>query len=727
MKYLLLTITLILAMGSAKASHIVGGEMYYDCLGGNNYRITVKIYRDCFSDGAAYDNPLPITVFDGAGVQIDHFTIAFPGSETLDVVFSNPCVTVPTDICVEEAIYQKDVTLPPSTTGYTLSYQRCCRGPAVANLLDPGDTGLTLSVEIPPSSVVTCNSSPRFNNYPPLLLCAGQELVFDHSATDPDGDLIVYEMCDPYQGGTSGAPAPDPASAPPYVPVNWEAGLSATNPFPLGGTIDVNSTSGLLLATPEAVGLYAVGVCAKEYRSGVLLSTTRRDFLFKVVNCEITMEAIVTPQVDLSTFVSYCQGLTIDFENDSYGGTNYFWDFGVAGTATDVSTEFEPSFTFPSPGSYDVTLVVNPGWPCTDTSVETFVINESIEASFDPPAPQCITGNSFDFNGEGVYPTPAEGTTFLWDFGGSSTPLSSTDEDPTGIVFSTSGYHVINYTVNYDVCEVTHTDSVFVYAEPTIDFTIADELRCAPYTGHFIDLSTSDTEIHYKWDFGDGTELSPEENPAHLYENPGTYDVTLTIWTTEGCIDTLTLSKPELITVHPSPTSSFSVSPPEQSVFNPHFNFTDHSIDSDQHYYYFDDGLGGVTHERNVMHSYIESGYHHPYQVVLNEFGCPDTSWQTIYVIPQTTIYIPNAFTPNGGTVNEIWQPVVYDTQEYELLIYDRWGQLILQTNDERQGWDGTTPSGKPAPPGVYVYKIWWIDIDTQLQNEYYGHFSLLR
>ena len=705
------------------ASHIVGGEMYYDCLGGTQYRVTVKLYRDCASTGAAYDNPLPITVFNGSGAQIHHFTIPFPGSVTLPVVFNNPCVTIPSGICVEEAIYTTVVTLPASANGYTLSYQRCCRGPAVTNLSAPEDQGITLTVKIPPVADAVCNSSARFNNYPPLLLCAGQELVFNHSATDPDGDVLVYELCNPFQGGTSVAPAPDPASAPPYAATVYGGGYSALNPFG-AGPININSATGLLTATPQTPGLYVVGVCVKEYRAGILISTTVRDFLFKVMNCDIQMEAEITPQVDMSTFVSYCQGLTIAFENDSYGGTNYAWDFGVPGITTDVSTAFQPTYTFPSPGTYNVTLIVNPGWTCTDTSIQTFIINDEIIPSFLPPAPQCITNNSFNFVGQGQYPPVGSGTSFLWEFGLTTNPDSAYTESVNNVEFTEYGYRPITYTVFYDVCAVSYTDSVFVYAEPTIDFWVDPELKCAPYTTQFIDSSFAHTQIYYEWNFGDGTAFSDLPSPIHSYPNPGVYDVSLTIWTDAGCIDTLTLIKPGIIEVFPSPISSFTVNPPTATVFNPHFYFQDYSTDSQQHWYYFTDG--DSTQTRDVWHSYVESGYHYPYQVVINQYGCPDTSWQQIYVIPYTTVYVPNAFTPDGNGNNEVWKPVVYDTQYYRLMIFDRWGQLILESEDEQAYWDGKM-NGQLAPTDVYVYYIKYVDHDSGLPVELRGHFTLIR
>lgn len=724
MKAVFLIFVLSLFSFKGFSSHIVAGEIFYDCLGGNTYRVTLKLYRDCNSDGADFDPDLPVTVFNGSNVQIDAFSIPFPGSELLVPTFSNPCVTIPPEVCVEEAVYTKVVDLPPSTNGYTLSYQRCCRGPAVTNLDVPEEAGLTLTIEIPPAADAVCNSSPRFNNFPPLLMCVNQELVFDHSATDPDGDIIVYELCTPFDGGTSVAPAPDPASAPPYSEITWAAGATELNPLILG-TINLNSNTGLLTATPELEGLFAIGICAKEYRDGVLISVTRRDFQLKVFNCEITMEAIITPQNELSTFETFCDGLSINFENTSYGGTNYLWDFGVDTDVTDVSDDFAPTFTFPAPGSYDVVLVVNPGWTCTDTSVQTFIVNNSIENDFEPPLAQCIIGNSYDFVGLGDYPSVDEGTSFLWEFGDNASQDSSFVESPSGISFDTYGWHDVTYTVFYDVCINSYTDSVFVHAEPTIDFDISDELKCAPYTADFIDLSFATSTIYYSWEFGDGTELSNLQNPSHIYENPGVYDVNLIIRTDEGCIDTLELEKPNFIEVFPSPISDFTVAPDEATVFSPHFYFQDFSQDSQEHYYYFTDGTSSI--ERNVWHSYVESGYHYPYQVVINEYGCPDTSWQQIYVIPHTTIYIPNAFTPDGGGLNNVWKPVVYDTEQYKLYVYNRWGELMMYSENESASWDGMSPDGTLAPDGVYVYKIWWLDIDTKMPFEKTGHFTLIR
>ncbi len=167
--------------------------------------------------------------------------MTFRGLDTLPPTINDPCTIPPLDFCYEVTTYIDTINLPPLAGGYQISYQRCCRGPSVTNLNTPEDQGLTLTVKIPPAADAICNSSPRFDNYPPLLLCAGEELVFDHSATDPDGDVIVYELYEPFQGGTSSVPAPSPASPPPYTPVQWLGGFTEITPFG-PGPITINST-----------------------------------------------------------------------------------------------------------------------------------------------------------------------------------------------------------------------------------------------------------------------------------------------------------------------------------------------------------------------------------------------------------------------------------------------------------------------------------------------------
>lgn len=699
----------------------MGGDLYYDYLGGNNYRITLVLFRDCASTGASYDDPMSIGIFDMNNNLVQEVQIPFPGSEVLPVVLNNPCVTPPTGICTERAIYQQVVNLPPTTGGYNLAYQRCCRGPNVTNLITPEDTGLTLITHITgTNSNALVNSSPRFNNYPPLVICNNDVLNFDHSATDPDGDELVYELITPFAGATDVDPMPQPPPSPPYFPVNFAGGFSPVNPLGPGATISLNSSTGQLLADPEMLGLFVVGIRVKEYRNGVLIGQSDRDFLFKVVNCVINLQAEVVPQAEASNFISYCQGYDAQFENSSFGGTNYFWDFGVDTLDTDVSTAFEPSYTYPGPGEYQVTLVVNPGWPCTDTSFQTFIILENLDVSFTVQDSMCITGNSHDF--DGIYDGPAD-PLYTWFFGPAASIPTANTLDVNGVSFSEAGYIPVTLSAETDLCSGSYTDIVFIYDRPEINFGIDPELKCAPYTVQFIDSSTSYAPLTYWWDFGDGTN-SDEANPEHTYEIPGFYDVTLSIASSEGCLAALTLTKEDLIRMYPSPTAGFTVSPEEQTVFSPFFTATDLSVGSDVVFYIYNDSM--YIYERNPSFTFIESGGHTIYQVVENQYGCRDTASHIVRVIPQTTLYIPNTFTPDNNDYNNVFFPVVYDAMNYEFDIYNRWGELIFHSTKPREGWDGSYKN-KICQDGTYTYKLRYTDIESNETFIVTGFVNLLR
>jgi len=231
LKTLFLSLSLLLS-GWSVASHIIGGDIYYNFLGNNQYRFFITLYRDCASTGAQYDDPLYLSIFTQGNVHYQTVQVPFPGSVVLPINFNNPCATQPTGICVERAIYQVVLTLPPIPGGYTVSYQRCCRGPNITNLQFPDDTGLTLVAQVPGSNTnASNNSSPRFTNYPPVLLCNNDQLIFDHSATDPDGDQLVYSLVTPNAGANSGNPQPLQMPPPPYFPVTWQSNFNAAVPL----------------------------------------------------------------------------------------------------------------------------------------------------------------------------------------------------------------------------------------------------------------------------------------------------------------------------------------------------------------------------------------------------------------------------------------------------------------------------------------------------------------
>ncbi len=890
LRYLLI-ISLFLSFGSSSwASHIVGGEIYYDYLGNNQYKFYIAIYRDCASSGAPFDDPLSLGVFSG-GNLVQNVSVPFPGSTTLPIVFTNPCVTAPSGICTERAIYTITLTLPPTPNGYSVSYQRCCRGPAITNLLNPDDTGLTLEAFIPGSgSNFFQNSSPRFTNYPPLVICNNENLNFDHSATDPDGDSLSYQLIAPNAGANSINPQPSPPPAPIYPLVTWGSGFSTNQPLGAGSTTTINPVTGQLFVDANLTGLYVVGIRVNEYRNGVLIGSTTRDFLFRVVNCVIQLQAIVTDQEDTPGFIGYCNGLTFTFENTSYGASSYYWDFGVVGSTTDNSTLYEPTFTFPAPGTYQVMMIANPGWPCTDTAfVEVILDNPfNVDMTFQdtacfinnstdftavvtgPPStvlnwnfgsnavPSNATGTTvnnvnftnpngnviklvgtsgvcadsvtypivflnppvatvglptnyecngftqsfstntasgatylwdfgipgtadqstvpnptFTFPGEGTYPitliteiapgcsdtatanitvyTPLDVqfthldslcitnsflnfqanvtgpsiATYTWNFGAGASPATSNQLNVPNVSYSSPGLHTISLTGSFLQCSETATSTVFLFKEPEIGFELKDALRCAPHTAHFVSTSSADTEILYFWDFGDGG-TSNEENPNHVYLNPGQYTVTLKIVTVEGCVDTLVETQVGIVVVHPNPVADFTVDIVQTDICNADITFTDHSIGALTYFYWFDDG-DAVSTAQNPVYTYTTAGTHYPIQIVKNEFLCQDTARQKVMIEP-FPIYIPNTFTPDGNMFNNVFQAVLaLEPIEWKMEIFNRWGELLFETTEPYDYWDGTY-KGTMVQDGTYAYKVVYKPCGANQEEQIItGHVNLLR
>lgn len=285
-----------LILSNVNAAHIVGGEVYYDSLGNDQYKVTFEIYRDCQGTGAPFDDPLNYTVFNADNTIFGQYPVAIYTIDVLPIVYEDPCVTPPNDVCIERGIYIDTITLPPTPNGYYITYQRCCWSLAIQNITNPNDWGISVTVQVPGTNLVSApNNAARFNNYPPIVLCSGNTLDFDHSATDIDGDSLVYSMCDPLTVYTNGIYTYDPEEQAPYSAVPWVAGFSAPVPYGPGSNVTIDPQTGMMSITPNQVGMFVAAVCVEEYRNGVLIDYKNRTFGYRVVVCEQE----VPMQVDL--------------------------------------------------------------------------------------------------------------------------------------------------------------------------------------------------------------------------------------------------------------------------------------------------------------------------------------------------------------------------------------------------------------------------------------------
>ena len=282
--------SMCLVFTDAFATHMKGGELTYEDLGGGQYLIRLVVYRDCGSNnanGTGFDVVAPIGIFNSSGQLINSISIplSFDNIEEIAYLTADTCTAIPASLCIQQATYDQQVELGVYAGGLTMSYQRCCRTPALVNLMAPDDTGVTLTATIPGTDMATINSSPAFTAPPVVAMCLGQPFAMNQSATDQDGDSLAYSLCSPLLGGSPNQPVPNPPNGPPYLAVSWAAGYSATNPISSSPPITIDAVTGQLSGTPNQAGEYAMAICVEEWRDGVLLGTVFRDFHASVFLC----------------------------------------------------------------------------------------------------------------------------------------------------------------------------------------------------------------------------------------------------------------------------------------------------------------------------------------------------------------------------------------------------------------------------------------------------------
>lgn len=526
----------------AFATHIVGGELNYRCLGNDLYEIRLTVYRDCYNGVPFFDNPAAIGVFDINNVLINTAYTLVRNNDTLDPNLSDPCLVTPPNICYHTTTYLDTISLPFRAGGYQLVYQRCCRNNTINNLINPGATGATYYTYITEAALLSCNSNPVFRNWPPPLICNNQPIRFDHSAYDLDGDSLVYELCTPFEGATTSNPMPQPPNNPPYGNVVFVPPYSLANV--MGGVpLTIHPSNGLLTGTPNTVGQFVVGVCVKEYRNGQLISITRRDFQYNVGICQLRNNAsFFTPSITCDSTLS------MNFLNFSQAQVPTFsWDFGVAGISTDTSSLPFPTYTYPDTGYYQVRLIVAPGTLCSDTMVGVVNIRfKTISGSFDTyngPCSDSVTMAFTDQSSDSEYPI----TNWFWDFGNGQT---STLQNPSHTFRQSGNYPISLYVTSSIGCTDTIVDTLNLRLATFVENDTVYVCQSAANGPNSVQLNVGGNPgLTYQWSPSIGLSNPNVASPIASPTATTTYSVTVSAFNPP---DTCTVVKNVTVVVIPS-------------------------------------------------------------------------------------------------------------------------------------------------------------------------------
>ncbi|MES2702148.1 MAG: PKD domain-containing protein [Bacteroidota bacterium] len=616
----ILSLLFLLFANAASASHIVGGEFTYKYLGDSagfrRYEVSLSIYEDCYNgqpEAIFQDNPAYLALYlqNAAHTRINLDTnIQFtPPAISVPANFSNTCVTNVPTVCLLKKTFIKRYALPPSPVDYLVSYQRCCRNSSIMNIFSPGDNGSTYFCVIPGGAI---NSSAVFKNYPPQIICINNPLVYDNSATDADGDSLSYEFC----GGLLGAsdadikPIPTP---PPYDSVKYIPPFNAKSPITGFPPIQIDPVTGTISGTPNRLGRFLVTVCCTEWRGGVAINVSKREFQFVVTDCSKVVVADIPQLSDApNTYIVNCQDYNVPFVNNSKGGFTYKWDFGVPESTTDTSTEFQPTFIYPDTGTFTVKLVVNPGSTCPDSITRLVKVYPKFNAAFADSGQQC------------------------------------------------PGLPII-----------------------------------------FQDLSSATIKpiTLWKWTFGDG-DSSFEQNPVHTFRYGGTYNVMLVSQNIKACRDT---AVQQVVIQNFKPTAGDDTI----IVKGEHIRF---------------DAQGGVLYQwspstnldnpnvRDPLGYYPDTGSYTYNLFVKSAYGCEGFDTITVRVVGQAYFVLPNAFSPNGDGLNDVFRPRAVGYRDLKSFrVFNRWGEQVYYSETLEAGWNGNYKNVS-AELGVYFWEIKYID-----------------
>lgn len=328
-------------------------------------------------------------------------------------------------------------------------------------------------------------------------------------------------------------------------------------------------------------------------------------------------------------------------------------------------------------------------------------------------------------------------TSWSWSFGDppSGTSDTSTAQNPSH-VYNTSGtYDVILTVVDSFGCRTRDTVQVTVYPLPVVNFSADIDSGCSPLCVNFTDLSTvAGSSVNtWNWNFGNG-DSSYVQNPANIcYTVQGDYDVTLTVTSVEGCTQTATVT--DMIHVIPGPQADFTLDPQPVTITTPTIYFTDYTSPAPSAWIWdFGDPAdpNNSSAAQHPSHMYSDTGNYCVRLIVTGDNGsCPDTMIKCLEILPDILIWIPNSFTPNNNGHNDVFLPVFSDpgiVKDFEMLIFDRWGNFLFKSTDPYTGWDGKV-QGRPdkSQMDTYVYKIRVTDKYIGKEYRYVGHINMVR
>ncbi|MCC7232735.1 MAG: PKD domain-containing protein [Bacteroidia bacterium] len=340
-------------------------------------------------------------------------------------------------------------------------------------------------------------------------------------------------------------------------------------------------------------------------------------------NTSIQPVNVYTPPVAAFTFDNPCSGQAVQFTNESFTDsistlTAFTWNFGDFTSPSNTSILENPNHIYSGSQTYYAFLIATTNFGCSDTTLDTLEIHPSAPAQF-TYSPTCY-GDLMEF----FNPGSGLDSSYNWNFGDNQ---SNQLQNPAHFYAFPGTYNVTLTVYSFSGCATTASRLVTVSPIPVANFRVTPACTGTPYTLTDSSSVSSGSITQWHWNITGMPDPDSVQNPVYLFQDTGTYQVSLTVRSDIGCEKSLTKN----IHVYPLPEANFS--------FNPQFGnppldvqFTDYSTGGSAWQWDFGDGSSMETiHEPS--HIYQDTGLFSIHQYVTSSYGCRDSADKNIYVI----------------------------------------------------------------------------------------------
>ncbi len=393
--------------------------------------------------------------------------------------------------------------------------------------------------------------------------------------------------------------------------------------------------------------------------------------------------------------------------NCNTNGSSFSWS-GPNGFSSAAQTINFSNASFSLSGAYNVTVTSAQG--CTNAAVATVSVYPLPVPTLSSNSPVCV-GGTLNLLGGG-------GNTYSYS---GPNGFTSNLQNPsiTNVTSAANGVYTLT-AINFG-CSASVTLPVSIFSSNAGTLTVSDNEKCIPFCPSF-SINTNGSPANTATINVNGQLFTG--NPVnYCITTAGNYTASSIFKDSNGCINTSTV----LVTGYPKPDADFIFSPlkPVENIDEVIFTNTSTGINQVSWNWFFNDNNGFTSINQNTFYLYQTAGAYPVAMIVKNVWGCADTVVKIVTIGNEYTFYVPNAFTPDGDGINDVFYPKGTGIIKYELMIFDRWGELLFTTKDFYKGWDGTY-KGTPCKTDTYTWKINVNDPEGR-NREYVGHVTLYK